>query len=221
MSMLGVAEAAAELGVSPRRVRQMLTDGVLVGDHVGRAWVIDAGQMRKVGNRRAEVGRPWSPVSAWAVLALAEGEEPDLSPVERSRARKRLGQGLDCVAGRLSVRAQRRWFYAHPGVLDRLGKAPQVVRSGISAGAEHGADLVVGDGFEGYVRAGDLDEFVLRFGLDDQADRPNVLLRAVSDGAWPFLPGQGLAGRAVVAVDLFESDEPRARRAGAELLERL
>ena len=217
--MLGVADAAAELGVSPRRVRQMLAKGVLAGEHVGRAWVIDAEQLRQFEHRRPEVGRPWSPMSAWAVLALADGEEPDLSPVERSRARKRLAQGLAGVASRLGARAERQWFYAHPGVIDRLAEAPQVVRAGISAAAEHGADLVAGDGFEGYVRVGDLDEFVSRFGLDDQAARPNVLLRIVRDVAWPFQRGQGSAGRAVVAVDLLESDDPRARRAGAELLE--
>ncbi len=219
--MLGVAEAGVELGVSPRRVRQMLASGVLAGEHVGRAWVIDAGQLHKVESRRAEVGRPWSPRSAWAVLALADGDEPDLSPVERSRARKRLAQGLDCAAGRLRVRAERRRFYAHPGVIGRLGEASQVVRSGISAVGEHGADLVVRDGLEGYVRASDLDELVSQFGLDDQAARPNVLLRVVGDVAWPFRPGQRSAGRAVVAVDLLDSDEPRSRRAGAELLEGL
>jgi len=219
--MLGVAEAAVELGVSPRRVRQMLASGVLAGERVGRAWVIDSGQLIKVGNRRAEVGRPWSPRSAWAVLGLADGEEPDLSPVERSRARKRLAEGLDGAVGRLRVRAEARWFYAHPGVMDRLGQDPQVVRSGISAVVEHGADLVVGDGFEGYVRAGDLGELVSRLGLDDHAVRPNVLLRVVGDAVWPFRPSQRSAGRAVVAIDLLESDEPRSRRAGAELLERL
>jgi len=199
----------------------MLADGVIAGVHVGRAWVIDGDQLRRIEHRRFEAGRPWSPMSAWAVLALADGDEPDLSPVGRSRARKRLAQGLDHVAGRLYSRAERQWFYAHPGVLQRLGEAPQVVRSGISAGAEHGADLVVGDGFEGYVRAGDLDGLVPRFGLDDQADRPNVLFRVIADLAWPFRPGQRSAGRAVVAVDLLESDEPRTRRAGTELLEHL
>jgi len=219
MSVLSVVDAAEELGVSPRRVRQMLADGVLSAERVGRAWVIDAEQLRQLEHRRPEVGRPWSPRSAWAVLALADGEEPDISPVERSRARKRLAQGLGVVAGRLGARAERRWFYAHPGVLDRLAEAPEVVRGGISAAAEHGADLVAGNGFEGYVRAGDLDEFVSRFGLDDQAARPNVSLRIVRDVAWPFRLGQGSAGRAVIAVDLLESDDPRARRAGAELLE--
>lgn len=218
MSMLGVVEASSELGVSPRRVRQLLADGVLAGQQVGRAWVIDSEELYHVALRRQPVGRPWNPASAWSVLALADGEEPDLSPVERSRARKRLAQGLERVAVRLAARADPQWFYAHPGVLDRLAEAPGVVRAGVSASAEHGVGLVVGDGFESYLRAGDLDEFVERFGLDDRAARPNILLRVVGDAVWPFRPGQRTAGRAVVAVDLLESDEPRARRAGAELL---
>jgi excisionase family DNA binding protein len=218
MSMLGVAEAAAELGVSPRRVRQMLADGVLDGERVGRAWVIGSDQLRQAGHRRPEVGRPWSSASAWAVLALADGGKPVLSPVERSRARKRLAEGLDSVARRLGSRADRRSFYAHPSVLDRLADVPGVVRAGASAAPVHGADLVVGEGFEGYVRAGELDGLVSQFGLDGQAARPNVLLRVVDDAVWPFQPGQESAGRAVVAMDLLESDEPRTQRAGAELL---
>lgn len=78
---------------------------------------------------------------------------------------------------------------------------------------------MVGDGFEGYVRAGQLDDVVKQFGLDDQSARPNVLLRVIDDEVWPFEPGQRAASRAVVAVDLLESDDPRARRAGAELWE--
>lgn len=218
MSILGVAEAAEELGVSPRRVRQMLADDVLAGERVGRAWVIESEQLRQVEHRRPEVGRPWSPASAWALLALADGEDPDLSPVNRLRARKRLAEGLDVVAGRLVARADLRRFYAHPSVLDWLVDAPAVVRGGISAAAEHGADLVAGDGFEGYVRAGDLDDLVSQFGLDDQAARPNVLLRVVDDAVWPFQSSQVAAGRAVVAIDLLESDDPRSRRAGADLV---
>lgn len=221
MSMLGVADAARELGVSPRRVRQMLADGVLAGNQVGRSWVIDSEQLRQLGHRRPEVGRPWSPASAWAVLALADGHTPDLSPVDRSRAKKRLARGLDVIVGRLGARAVQQWFYGHPGVLDRLAGADDLIRGGASAAAGHEADVVVGDGFEGYVRARDLGGLVRRFGLDGQADRPNVLLRVVDDAVWPFESGQGSAGRAVVAVDLLESDEPRSQRAGAELLERL
>ena len=216
MSMLGVAEAAEELGVSARRVRQMLADGVLDGERVGRAWIIDREQLHRVAGLRPEVGRPWSPASAWAVLALADGEQVDLSPVERSRARKRIGQGLDHLVGRLAARCERRRFYAHPGVLDRLADA--VVRAGVSAAAHCGADLVIGESVEGYVRAGEIDQLVKQFGLDEQAVRPNVLLRIVDDDVWPFEADQRYAGRSVVGVDLLESEDPRSRRAGAELL---
>lgn len=214
--MLGVAEAAEQLGVSARRVRQMLADGVLDGERVGRAWVIDREQLRRVAEVRPEVGRPWSPASAWAVLALADGEEVDLSPVDRSRARRRLGLGLDHLVGRLAARCERRRFYVHPGVLDRL--ADEVVRAGISAAAHHGADLVISESVEGYVRAGDIDHLVDQLALDDQAARPNVLLRIVDDGVWPFEADQRYAGRSVVGVDLLEAGDPRSRRAGAELL---
>ena len=214
--MLGVAEAAEQLGVSARRVRQMLADGVLDGERVGRAWIIDREQLHRVVGLRPEVGRPWSPASAWAVLALADDEEVDLSPVDRSRARKRLAQGLDHLVGRLAARCERRRFYVHPGVLDRL--VGEVVRAGISAAAHHGADLVISESVEGYVRASDIDHVVDRLALDDQAARPNVLLRIVDDDVWPFEADQRCAGRSVVGVDLLESEDPRSRRAGAELL---
>lgn len=218
MSVLGVSEAAAELGVSPRRVRQMLADGVLAGERVGRAWVIGSEQLHRAERRRPEVGRPWSARSAWAVLLLADGEMPILSPVERSRARKRLAEGLENIASRLVARADARWFYAHPSVLGRLAAVPGVVRAGVSAAPVLGVDLVVGDEFEGYVRVGDLDGLVSQYGLDGNAERPNVLLRVVDDDAWPFQPDQVLVGRAVVAADLWESEDPRTQRAGAELL---
>lgn len=216
--MLGVAEAAAELGVSQRRVRQMLADGVLAGERVGRAWVISSEQLHEAGRHRRGVGRPWSAASAWAVLAMADGEKPILSPVERSRAKKRLAEGLESVSGRLGARANRRSFYAHPSVLIRLADVPGVVRAGVSAANAYGADLVVGEEFEGYVRVGDLDALVLQYGLDSDAARPNVLLRVVDDSVWPFRQGEGSAARAVVAVDLLESNDPRTQRAGAELL---
>lgn len=217
MSMLGVAEAAAELGVSERRVRQMLADGVLDGERIGRAWVIDAAQLQSVGRLRPKVGRPWSAASAWALLALADGNEPGVSPVDRSRAKKRLAEGLEHVVGRLAARAELRRFYAHPSVLDRIAQAPEMVRCGVSAAAEHGADLLASDSFEGYVRVSDLGALVSRFALDGDAERPNVVLRVVDDAVWPFSEEQRAADRAVVAVDLLESDDARSRRSGAEL----
>jgi len=220
MPMMNVAEAAGQLGVSPRRVRQMLVDGALQGQRVGRAWIIDADRVRLASHRRPEVGRRWSAPSAWAVLALADGDDLPLSAVERSRAKQRLAKGLHAIERRLDARAAERWFYAHPGVLDRLANAPQIVRSGVSAVADYEVDLVVSEAVEGYVRSSDVAELVRRFGLDVDAGRPNVLIRVVDDAAWPFQAGQDVAGRAAVAMDLFGSSDPRSRRAGAELMER-
>lgn len=217
MSVLGVAEAAVALGVSERRVRQMLAGGVLEGQRIGRAWVIDAGQLRSVERRRPQVGRPWSATSAWALLALADGGEPDVSPVERSRAKKRLVDGLEHVVGRLGARADLRRFYAHPSALDRIARDPEIVRGGVSAAAEHGADVIASERFEGYLRASGLDALVSRFSLDGDAERPNVVLRVVDDAVWPFSEEQRAAGRAIVAVDLLESDDARSRRSGIEL----
>ncbi len=41
MDPVAVAEASNVLGVSPRRVRQMLADGQLAGSRIGRQWLID------------------------------------------------------------------------------------------------------------------------------------------------------------------------------------
>ena len=218
MSLLGVSEAAAELGVSARRVRQMLADGLLDGERVGRAWMIASEDLRRIGHSRPRVGRPWSASSGWAVLALAEGQASVLSPVERSRAKNRLAQGLDKIVDRLAARADRRSFYVHPSVLVELEESPNVVRGGISAAGDVGADIVAQGEFEGYVSGRHIGELVSAFGMDEQAARPNVVLRVVDDSAWPFEPGEKVASRSVVAVDLLESDDPRSRRAGMKLL---
>lgn len=198
----------------------MLADGSIVGERVGHVWVIDSEQLRRLENGRPGVGRPWNPASAWALLALADGAEPELSPVERSRAKKRLAEGLEAVAGRLAARADHRCFYGHQSVLARLVDAPEVIRGGISAAVEHGVDLIGGEAFEGYVRVSDVDDLASQLGLEAHAARSNVTLRVVDDSVWPFRVGQRVAGRAVVAIDLFESQDPRTRRAGRSLMVR-
>jgi len=71
MSLLGVDDAAEELAVSPRRVRQLLASGQLPEQRVGRSWAIDRADIRQL--RRSGAGRPWSAASAWAALHLAAG----------------------------------------------------------------------------------------------------------------------------------------------------
>jgi hypothetical protein len=58
---------------------------------------------------------------------------------------------------------------------------------------------------------------VQRYALEEDPERPNLLLRVVDDDVWPFEAGTNIAPRPVVAVDLLESDDDRSRRAGLEL----
>lgn len=219
MPVLGVVDAAEHLEVSPRRVRQMLASGDLPGQRVGRSWAIDRADVEQL--RRSDVGRPWSAASAWAALELAAGRKLELSPVERSRARKRLAEsGLDGLVSRLRARSDSHEMYVHPSALVRLGAEPGVVRGGVSAVDEYDVDLIAGDEAEVYVRASQLADVVDRYALDDNPDRPNVVVRVVDDEVWPFDDDARVAPWSVVAVDLLDSRNERSQRAGIELIER-
>jgi hypothetical protein len=95
-----------------------------------------------------------------------------------------------------------------------------MVRGGVSGAKEHRVDLVVRDATEVYVRAGEMADVVNSYALDEDADRPNVILRVVEDEAWPFHDDVRVAPWPVVAVDLLDADDERSRRAGLELIER-
>ena len=219
MDVLSVARAADVLDVSPRRVRQLLQSGQLAGQQLGRSWAIDRDDVDRL--RRNAAGRPWSASSAWSVLELAAGREPDLSPVERSRARKRLADhGLAGLVVQLRARAERRDVYAHPSVLDPVAGDDRVVRAGVSAALDYRIDVIVRDAAEVYVRASDVVELLDSHALDENAERPNVILHVVDDEVWPFGNDVQVAPWPVVAVDLLDAGDERSRRAGLELIER-
>ena len=228
MEYVSVAEAAARLAVSPRRVRQLIEDGGLAGQRVGGTWLVVEDELESRLKLRPSSGRPLSSRSAWDVLAalseVGEGLEP-LSPSARSRARSRAkllrrhSSSIDSNEWRSALRrrAQLHRFYAHPSVVADLANDPRVVRSGISAAQYHGADLVVVGGAEGYVRASDLDDVVERYGLSAAAKADaNVWLHVVPEGAdWLFR--HRVAPASVVAADLIERDEYRDHAAGVKL----
>jgi excisionase family DNA binding protein len=219
MSLMDAAEAADSLHVSPRRVRQMLEAGSLPGQRVGGSWVIERADVEQLCRR--PVGRPWSAASAWAVLQLAAERDHGLSPVERSRARKRLADnGLGGLVAQLRARSERREMYAHPSALDRLGAESGAVYGGVSALDEYDVDLIAGEQAEVYVRASNVSDLVDRYALDAETERSNVVVRVVDDDDWPFEDDARVAPWSVVAVDLLDAHDERSRRAGLELIER-
>ncbi len=221
MKVMAVAEAADELGVSDRRVRQMLADGRLPGVRAGRSWVLEEQAVREYAKNRPGAGRPWKPSSAWDVLALADGNRVPSSPIDKHRAQKRLELGIGSILQQMANRAERHWFYAHPSVLEAILGLPRFVASGVSALGPNHIDLAVADQIEGYVPNLELDGLIDQFALDGESNRPNVLLRVVSDDCWPFAPRQRHAPPSVVAIDLLDSANERSRRAGQDLLDRL
>ncbi|MCP4305678.1 MAG: helix-turn-helix domain-containing protein [bacterium] len=221
MDVVSVVEAAEYLEVSPRRVRQMLADDLLAGRQIGREWAIERRALESLRRHRGPPGRPWRASSAWAVLAVADGDGSDLSPVDRSRARRRLAEkGLAGLVARLGARAEMRRFCGHPSVLEHLAAETGVVRSGVSAAVNYSADILAADFLEAYVPAARIAALIDQYGLDPDAERPNVVLRVVDESVWPFEPEMDVVPRPVVAVDLLEADDERSRRAGAELAQR-
>jgi hypothetical protein len=197
----------------------MIVDGVLAGERFGRSWMISRSAVEAVRAENRRVGRPWSAVSSWAALKLAEGDPLDQEDaVARSRAKQRLQQGLPMIAMNLAGRSEKRAAYVHPSGLDRLREDARLVIGGAHAAASYGADLISND-LESYVRVGDLAGVVDSYGLDFEAQRPNVLLRVVPDGVWPFGDDVRMVGPKVAAIDLLESGDERAQRAGHALLE--
>lgn len=221
MALVSVAEAARQLAVSPRRVRKMLADRLIPGVRIGRAWGLEERHIDRFKSHRVSTGRPWTASSAWAALAVADGNDSILAPVERSRARRRLSaHGFLGVVDRLAPRAKREDFYGHPSVLRRLANEPSLILSGVSAAAAHRADVRASGFLEAYVPLSQAQGIIRRYALRPDAERSNIVLRIVEDSVWPFAGSDRIAPRAVVAVDLLESDDERSRRAGSGLARR-
>jgi excisionase family DNA binding protein len=212
--MRSVAEVASELEVSPERVRQLIASGALPAVRVGGRWVIEEEVVRRPD------GRPWSEAAAWCVLLLALGRPASWCSVkQRQRARRRLADGVESHAARLSARSSPEWFRGHPAALRRLARDGRIVSSGVSAASQAGADLVVADQVEGYVRSTDLDPLIGDFGLERvRIGDGSVQLRVVRD-IWPFESDERTAPRLVVALDLLDQRDERTRRAGKTLLD--
>lgn len=176
MNLLSVMDAAAQLGVSERRVRAMLQSGVLDGERVGRQWMVDAASLPASGRR---AGQPFSPRIAWALIELANEHVPEwlaFSELSRLRSRwsKLLGQdnAVELLRSSLSRRGKRsRWSAPDPaGVLedDRfVASGRSDPRAGISSA-----------GFaEGYVHIDDLDSVIRTHMLLPARGPENVVLR--------------------------------------------
>jgi excisionase family DNA binding protein len=219
---LSVREAAERLGIDESRVRKLIAADVISARHVGRAWLVSAHDVDRLARERPGPGRPIAPARAWALLNLLDGgSAPWLSPVARSQVRELLRRLEGADAGRwrsaLRARSEVHRVDAHPAALRRLDKDPAVQAAGPAQAAQAGADLIAIDPVpEVYVPAKEWPRLHRRLALREAEGSGNLLVR-VPAGVWPW-PNKEPIGPAALAADLLDSAEPRAVRAGVQLL---
>ncbi|MFD5766948.1 type IV toxin-antitoxin system AbiEi family antitoxin [Streptomyces sp. NPDC127049] len=227
MDLLSVREAAIALDVDDSRVRQLLRDGRLHGTRVGGRWLVDGGAVRDRRERGARPGRPLSARNAWGLLAILAGQSPaGLSDAEKSRVVRRLRNmaahdqpPVVRLRELLQARAETRQYRVHSGLLRTILAHPDVVRAGVSATGDVGADYVAPGRAEVYVRPGKVGELAAEFGMVRDHERGNLVVRVPPADAWPFLASiTGAAPSSVVAADLLDIHEDRADAAAAGLL---
>jgi len=167
---MSVTETAKALGVNPQRVHQRIRDGSLPAERIGNQWVIEMDDVRRLRTHSAP-GRPYSPKSAWDLLAVAAAcpAASEISAPARSRARSRLRQLLDEVPSAepahilmlirraLGNRAKRALFVASPRDLPDVRGDGRIHPSGVSLPE---SDIAAGDLVEGYVDREDLSGLV-------------------------------------------------------------
>ncbi len=56
--LFSVAEAAAELGITRARVNQLIDNGTLTAQKIGRSYVISKDELEKARQRNRSPGRP-------------------------------------------------------------------------------------------------------------------------------------------------------------------
>jgi excisionase family DNA binding protein len=220
VDLVSPPDAAAELGVSVRRVYDLISSGRLPAQRFGHRLLVERGGIEAWAKARSSGGQPFSPARAWGLLLLADGKPaPWLDPVSRSKLRAILRQrSLRELRPRLERRGERNALRAHPSDLQRLASEPGIMRSGASAAHEVGIDLIASDYLEAYVPASRFDRLVKRYRLRASRE-PNVILRRLPDVAFAW-GAREVAPAAAVAVDLAEDPDPRSQDAADRALRR-
>jgi hypothetical protein len=215
MALLTTQQTAERIGVSLRHVQRLVAGGDLVAIGLDR---IDAESVAQwMAQREGSRLRAWEEPTAWAAVALLEGEPaPWLGQAQRSRLRSALA-GVTAVelTARTRNRAAVHRFHAHPRALAHLAR--DVVESGATEGV--GGLTSATDRLDGYLAGSALDRVAQRYRLDpDPAG--NVTLRAT--GMPPDVVADLADGRrhVLAGLDLAGSTDARERSAGHRLLER-
>lgn len=208
---IAVKDVAAQLGVSERRVRQLVAAGALPARRVaGRLLVDEAGIPRS-----RPMARPMSPRIAWAFIALLSRapvtgiSDRELARLE-GKCRTLLASPQPAVLLRswLRSRAQLVRLAVSPSDVEGLLEDPRIAPSGIS---DARSEMSAGREAEAYVRPGDVEQLMADH-LMAAVNPANVWLHVVDR------PVARPAPIGLVIADLADHDRAREDARVVELL---
>lgn len=215
MALMTTRQAADRIGVSVRHVQRLVADGSLAS--IGPDRVDAASVTQWLAQRQGRRPRAWEEPTAWAAVALLEGQPaPWLGQAQRSRLQSALaGVSAAELTARARNRARVHRYHAHPGALSRMAR--EIVVSGATTGV--GGLSAARDRVDGYVDAAALHRMVQRYRLETDA-AGGVVLRET--GMPSSLVSDLASGRrhVLAALDLSGSTDARERSAGHRLLDR-
>lgn len=214
MQDLMTKDAALALGVSQRQVTELLRSGKLSGEQLqDGTWLVSR---RSIGERRTlhtGSGRAWSASSSWALLDELSGRAAEgLSQSTYDRMKRRIRTtSAEEIARKVATRTT-----VHRYAADSLAlTATDLVLTGASAAEVIDRTLTSETRrVEGYVREGQLDEFVRRHLLTLDAEGDVTIYEAHESQ----MEGRH-ASKSVIAADLARSVSTRERSAGLAALE--
>jgi excisionase family DNA binding protein len=227
MANVSVAEAARRLGVGVSRIHQRIADGSLRAERIGSQWVVDELSLLRVAEHQ-EPGRPVSARSAWALIALAEGDEEALAalaPSERSRAMARLPELLSLVAKppkseddvRRVASALRLMFRNRAEPVQRKAASADLPNLREDARWESvispAASGIASADVDGYLDADNVDSLSRDYLLMPADDDANVVIHVLPEGQRAYADS-----KLRLAVDLADQRGPREELRAAELL---
>jgi len=182
LELISAQEAAMHLGVTARRVRQLLADGVLRAAST-RPILLDLADVEHLAHVQSRsAGRQMTPSKAWDAISAFDLDD--------------FANEGELDTWRRKMRPRANWLsrYIHRSAMPELVQSPLVVRSGLRAAAFHGVPVEPDEQrFIGYASARDVDQ--IPDGVPVEGGRGwNVQLGIVPDDSWRF-------GRSAMFVD--------------------
>jgi len=227
---IGVADAAAQLGVNRQRVRALLASGELRGQRFGKVWLIDPDSLADFRHvRQPGAGRALAPTTAWAALLTSFATETNdelvaaFRIVDQRRARLRALRTRDVDDWRWLARRRAvvHRYTTRPAYVARLRGENDITAAGLSSGYDLG--LTAGtDRFDAYVVEATVRRLTEHYRLRPDAGG-NVTLRTINltDPEQLAVVRRRALPELVIAVDLCEDRDARTAATGRDLLTEL